>query len=132
PRLLRGGGVDRDPVAGTQDRQLTLLQRMRDRANGATPGQDVNQCVVVPIPRDVQPRSWLMCGVPHRYWRVWDTGPAVTVDLARDDPDQRAAVVGGQQFDVGAFDGLVARGGELVLLRQVHPELDAVEHSAAL
>src|SRR6202034_2054299 len=123
---------DRNPVAGTQDRQLTLLQRMRYRANGATPGEDVDQRGVVPVPRDVQPRPWLNRGVRHSDWSVRDTGPAVTVDLACDDADQRATVVGGQQCDVGAFDGLVSRRGELVLLRQVHPELDAVKHPTAL
>ncbi len=53
-------------------------------------------------------------------------------DVARDDTHQRTAVLGRQQLDLVAFDGLVLRRRELVLARQVHPQLDAVEHAAAL
>lgn len=56
----------------------------------------------------------------------------MAVDLARDDADQRPAVVGRDQCGVTTLDGLVARRRELVLLRQVHPELDAVEQAAAV
>jgi hypothetical protein len=55
----------------------------------------------------------------------------VAAELPGDDADERTAVVGGQQRDVGALDRLIPRGSELVLLRQVHPELDAVERPAA-
>lgn len=46
--------------------------------------------------------------------------------------DQRPAVVGRQQRGVTTLDGLVPRRRELVLFRQVHPELDAVEQAAAV
>ena len=64
---------------------------------------------------------------------VWvEPGPLCAADLAGDDADQRAAVLGRQQLDLTALDRLVPGGGELVLLRQVHPQLDAVEGAAAL
>ena len=62
---------------------------------------------------------------------VGDTGSAVSVDLTGDDADQRSAVVGRDQFRVVALDGLVPGRGELVFLRQIHPQLDAVEEAAA-
>ena len=56
----------------------------------------------------------------------------MAVDVARDDAHQRAAVLGCQELDLVTFDGLVLRCRELVGARQVHPQLDSVEHAAAL
>jgi hypothetical protein len=61
---------------------------------------------------------------------VGGTRAVVFGDVARDQTHQRSTVVRGQQSDLAAFDGLVARRRELVLARQVHPQLDAVEHPA--
>src|ERR1700689_63896 len=54
-RVPRRPGADRDAITGTQDHQLTLLYRVRDRTDRPAPGEYVNQCVVVTVPRDVQP-----------------------------------------------------------------------------
>ncbi len=56
----------------------------------------------------------------------------MAVDFTGDDADQRAAVVRRQQLGLIALDGLILRRRELVLARQIHPQLDAVEHAAAL
>ncbi len=54
----------------------------------------------------------------------------MAVEVARDDPQQRPAVPGGQQLDLAAADVLVARVLHLVLGGQVDPELEPVEEPA--
>jgi hypothetical protein len=131
-RVLFGGRCDIDAVAGAEHRQLTLLDRMADRAHGAAPRQHVDQRIEIAVPRQVQSRPGLNRAVRQRDRRVGGTRAALPVDAAGDDAHQRAAILGREQSDLVALDGLVARRGELILLGQIHPELDAVEHAAAL
>jgi hypothetical protein len=70
-------------------------------------------------------------GVHQGDRRVRDARAVVTVELAGDDPEQRAAVLRGQQRDLAGPDVLVARRGHLEPRGQVDPELEAVEQAAA-
>ena len=54
----------------------------------------------------------------------------MTGDLAGDDPQERAAVVRGEQRDVARADVLVAGGNPLLRGGEVHPQLEAVEQAA--
>ncbi len=62
---------------------------------------------------------------------VRDARARMAGDLTGDDPQERAAVVRGQQRHLAAADVLVARGRHLQAGRQVDPQLDAVERAAA-
>ena len=63
---------------------------------------------------------------------VWvDPGSTVAVELAGHHPQQRSPVVRGEQGDLVARQVLVGGRDHLVLRRQVHPELHAVEAPAA-
>ena len=63
---------------------------------------------------------------------VWvSPGPVVSRDVAGDHPDERAGVRRRQQRRLARPQVLVARVGPLLGLRQVHPQLHAVEQPAA-
>ena len=130
-RILTGIGGNADPVTGAEHGQLSL-RGSGDPTGPTAPAarQHVDECVEVAVPRDVQPRAGLDRAVRHRYRRVGSTRALVSGDVARDQTHQRSTVVGGQQSDLAALDGLIPRRRELVLTRQVHPQLDAVEHPA--
>src|ERR1700737_3342429 len=90
-------------------------------------GQHIYQRDEIAAPRNVEPGPVFDRRVGQRDWRVGDAWSAVTVDLTGDDADQRPAVVGREQASVAAFDGLIPRRRELVLLRQIHPKLDPMK-----
>ena len=62
--------------------------------------------------------------------RVRAAGTVDARDVARDETDERGAVVVAEQRELVAGDVLVARLGALVGLGQVHPELHAVQQAA--
>ena len=67
----------------------------------------------------------------ERHRRVRRARARVAGDLAGDDPDERAAVGRRDQRHLRCPQVLVARRGELLVPRQVDPELDPVEQPAA-
>ena len=67
----------------------------------------------------------------HGHGRVGRARPGVTADVSGDHPQQGPTVRRREEHDVGRSDVLVAGGDHLVRLRQVHPQLDAVEQPAA-
>ena len=132
PRLLRLRGRHGDPVARPEHGQLPLVNRLPHWADRPAARQYVDQRVEVAVPRQVQTGAGLNSRMRQGDWRVRRSRPLMSVDLACDDADQRAAVVRRQQPDLVALDRLILRCRELVLARQVHPQLDAVEHAATL
>ena len=101
-------------------------------ADEAVAAHHVDERVEVAPPRQVE--------LAHRAWIVACTiaigvcvepGPGVPGDVAGDDPQQRAAVGGGEQGHLARAQVLVARRVSLSALRQVDPELEAVEQAAA-
>src|SRR5215471_11227073 len=128
--VLRGVGGNGDAVAWAEHSQLAGADGAAGRADGALAAQHVDQRVEVGPPRHRQSRA----GGDRRV-RVSDRGVcapwAVELpDVAGDDANQRPAVVRGDQLGLLALNALVSRRRELVLGRQVHPELDAVEQAA--
>jgi hypothetical protein len=69
-------------------------------------------------------------GVDHRHRRVGGARSTMVAELAGDEPQQRTAVVGGQQRDRFGLEVLVLRVDPLLRARQVHPQLEAVEPTA--
>src|SRR5882757_10942625 len=100
--------------------------------DAAAPGQHVDQRVERRVPWQIQAGARLNGGVYQGNWGVRAARPPLPGQIASDDAYQRAAVQGGEQGDVAAFDRLVFRRRELVLAGQVHPQLDAVEDATAL
>ena len=142
PRFLRRLGGHTDPVTRTEHRELALVDRVSERTDRPAAGQHVHQRVEITVPRQIEPSAGLNGAVRQRDRSVRRTGTPeplgrrhrieLPVDVARDDAHQRSAVLRRQQLHLVAFDGLVFRRRELVLARQVHPQLDTVEHAAAL
>ena len=102
----------------------------RSRPDRARARHDVGQGVELDGPREPELGAGLHGGVQERDGRVRDAGAGMAPDLAGDQPQQRAAVVVGQERDLTAADVLVAGRGHLQAAGQVHPELDAVEGAA--
>ena len=75
----------------------------------------------------MRPADTLAC---IRAMGVWvDPGPRWLADIAGDDPQESAAVTGGQQDHVVGLESLIGRRDHLVLGREVHPQLDTVEQA---
>ena len=104
-----------------------MADRAAVGADRALAVEHVHQGVVVLVPRQAGPRTGGHRRVQHGDRRVGDAGALVPVELTGDDAHQRAAVGAGEQRDVAAADVLVARGRHLHRLRQVDPQLEAVE-----
>ena len=112
--LLDGVGRDRDRVARAEDRELARADRLALGADGALPGQHVDERVVVGPPRQRQPGARAERGVDHRHRRVGRARAGVAGDVAGDDPDQRAAVGRRDERDLARAQVLVARRGQLL------------------
>src|SRR3984957_3749295 len=129
--LLGPGGVHGQRVARAEHRELPGPDRTVVRADCAGAAQHVDQRVEVAAPRQVQLGAGLQGHVQQADRRVRDAGAGVPGQVARDDPDQRAAVRRRQQRHLLGPDVLVARGGHLEAPGQVDPQLEAVEQPAA-
>ena len=100
-------------------------------ADRALAAEDVHECVELRVPRQVEPRAGRDRRVRVRDGRVRVAGTAVAVEVAGDHAHERAGVDGRQQLDLARAQVLVPRLGPLQRLRQVHPQLRAVEQAAA-
>ena len=67
----------------------------------------------------------------QRNWRVSNSGPDVARDLAGNHAQECPTIARRQERDPGRTDVLVARWRPLLPRRQVDPQLDAVEETAA-
>ncbi|SKW03594.1 Uncharacterised protein [Mycobacteroides abscessus subsp. abscessus] len=121
--------MHRDSVTGAQHRELALLDGMPQRADGATSGEHVDECVELPIPRDIQLRSRLNRRMCQGNWSVRATRAMMWADISGDDPHQCSAIGRADQRGLCSLDRLVRRCQELIAGRKVDPQLDAVEGS---
>jgi len=129
--LLGPRGVHGQRVTRAEHRELPGPDRTVVRADRARAAQHVDQRVEVAAPGQVQLGAGLQGHVQQADGRVGDAGAGVPGQVARDDPDQRAAVRRRQQGHLLGPDVLVARGGHLEAPGQVDPQLEAVEQPAA-
>jgi signal transduction histidine kinase/CheY-like chemotaxis protein len=129
--LLGPRGVHGQRVTRAEHRELPGPDRTVVRADRAGATQHVDQRVEVAAPGQVQLGAGLQGHVQQADGRVRDAGAGVPGQVARDDPDQRAAVRRRQQRYLLGPDVLVARGGHLEAPGQVDPQLEAVEQPAA-
>jgi signal transduction histidine kinase/CheY-like chemotaxis protein len=129
--LLGPRGVHGQRVTRAEHRELPGPDRTVVRADRAGATEHVDQRVEVAAPGQVQLGAGLQGHVQQADGRVRDAGAGVPGQVARDDPDQRAAVGRGQQRHLLGPDVLVARGRHLEAPGQVDPQLEAVEQPAA-
>jgi signal transduction histidine kinase/CheY-like chemotaxis protein len=129
--LLGPRGVHGQRVTRAEHRELPGPDRTVVRADRAGATEHVDQRVEVAAPGQVQLGAGLQGHVQQADGRVGDAGAGVPGQVARDDPDQRAAVGRGQQRHLLGPDVLVARGRHLEAPGQVDPQLEAVEQPAA-
>jgi signal transduction histidine kinase/CheY-like chemotaxis protein len=129
--LLGPRGVHGQRVTRAEHRELPGPDRTVVRADRAGATEHVDQRVEVAAPGQVQLGAGLQGHVQQADGRVRNAGAGVPGQVARDDPDQRAAVGRGQQRHLLGPDVLVARGRHLEAPGQVDPQLEAVEQPAA-
>ena len=118
------------PVAGAEHHQLPAVRRAALGADPSRAGKDVDERVEVRRPRQPQPGADGDRRVDKGHRRVRGAGPGVPTDLAGDDPYQRTRVRRREQGHLPGLQPLVRGRDHLVLARQVHPQLDAVEQPA--
>ena len=92
PGILRPVRRDADPITRSQHRELTFANRMPGRSDGAAAAEHVDQCVVIPMPPEVEFRSGFDGGVRQGDRGAGRTGAAMAVDVTGDDPNQGATV----------------------------------------
>ncbi|SKW03526.1 Uncharacterised protein [Mycobacteroides abscessus subsp. abscessus] len=84
--------MHRDSVTGAQHREVALLDGMPQRADGATSGEHVDECVELPIPRHIQLRSRMNSRMRQGNWSVCATRAMMRADISGDDPHQGSAI----------------------------------------
>jgi hypothetical protein len=113
PRILVDLGPDGQRVARGQHRQLPLPQRLSARAHGGPAAEVVDQRVVLAGPGQSQLGARMHGGVHQGDRGVRRTGAGLVAQLAGDDAQQAAAVVGGDQRDPVRGDVMIPGSGRL-------------------
>ncbi len=131
-RLSCPGRSDGEVVSRAEDRSLAGPDRPRVGADRPIAAEHIDQRVEVDIPRKLETGAGLDRGVHQRHRRV---GGARARRSRR--PGRRSRGPGHPRRTTwrgrpAGPDVLVARRNELLVARQVHPELDAVEEAALL
>src|SRR5438132_1999645 len=129
--LLCGAGLHLDHVTRTENRQLAHPDGLALLTDGALPIEHVQNSVEVRTPGKGAPGPRAQGCVQHGHRGMGCPRPRVTRDFAGDYAYQRAAVMRGEEGNVTCADVLVSRRGPLHARGQVHPQLEAVEQSAA-
>jgi hypothetical protein len=108
-RLLAEGGVSSVPTKPKKKKAPAF------GPDGPAAGQGVGERVEVTAPRERDGRTGLERGVDEDDRRVRRARPRLSAEVARDQPEQGPAVVGGEQPDVAGAEVLDVSGAPMVL-----------------